>query len=54
MHLAALLGVPLLIGNEPLGVLHVGTLSRRDFTEQDAELLQIVAYRAAQAIQSRQ
>lgn len=51
--IVSLLGVPLIAAGELLGVLHVGTLSRRDFTEQDAELLQIVAYRAAQAIQFR-
>ena len=36
-----------------LGVLHVGTLTRRRFTEQDAQLLQMVADRAAMATQSR-
>ena len=34
-------------------MLHVGTLTRRRFTEQDAELLQMVADRAAMATQSR-
>ena len=45
--------MPLVAGGTVLGVLHVGTLTRRRFTEQDAELLQMVADRAAMAIQSR-
>jgi phosphoserine phosphatase RsbU/P len=48
-----LLGVPLVAEGSVLGVLHVGTLTRRRFTEQDAELLQMVADRAATAIHSR-
>jgi len=51
--IVSLLGVPLIAAGDLLGVLHVGTLYRRDFTEQDAHLLQIVADRAAQAIRSR-
>ena len=51
--IASLLGVPLVAGGTVLGVLHVGTLTRRRFTEQDAELLQMVADRAAMATQSR-
>ena len=46
-----LLGVPLLAGGEVLGVLHVGTLSPRKFTRHDIELLQLVAERAALAIE---
>jgi len=49
----SLLGVPLLAGGAVLGVLHVGTLTPRPFTEQDAQLLQMVADRAATAAQSR-
>jgi serine phosphatase RsbU (regulator of sigma subunit) len=49
----SLLGVPLVAGGRVLGVLHVGTLTRRSFVEQDARLLQIVADRAAMATQSR-
>jgi serine phosphatase RsbU (regulator of sigma subunit)/anti-sigma regulatory factor (Ser/Thr protein kinase) len=49
----SLLGVPLVAAGTAVGVLHVGTLKRRVFTDQDAELLQIVADRAALAIQSR-
>ena len=51
--IASLLGVPLLAGGAVRGVLHVGTLTPRMFTEQDAQLLQMVADRAATAAQSR-
>ena len=51
--IASLLGVPLIAAGTLLGVLHVGTLTRRRFTEQDAELLQMVADRVATATQSR-
>jgi signal transduction histidine kinase len=47
----SLLGVPLLIGNEPLGVLHVGTLRHRRFTRNDVELLRLVGDRVAIAIE---
>jgi serine phosphatase RsbU (regulator of sigma subunit)/anti-sigma regulatory factor (Ser/Thr protein kinase) len=46
----SLLGVPLLVESRVLGVLHVGTLSPREFTDADAELLQVAADRAALAI----
>ena len=48
----SLLGVPLVVEGSTLGVLHVGTLTRRRFTDHDAQLLQMVADRAALAIQS--
>lgn len=51
--IVSLLGVPLVAGGTLLGVLHVGALTRRRFTEEDAELLQIVADRAAMATESR-
>ncbi|GHF16219.1 hypothetical protein GCM10017786_57620 [Amycolatopsis deserti] len=44
-----LLGVPLLVGGEALGVLHVGSLSPREFTPEDVELLQLAADRIALA-----
>jgi signal transduction histidine kinase len=47
----SLLGVPLIVDDEVLGVLHVGTLEPRSFTEDDAELLELVAARAALAIE---
>jgi PAS domain S-box-containing protein len=49
--LKSLLGVPLLAEGEVIGVLHVGTLSRREFGEQDVQLLQLAADRAALAIE---
>jgi hypothetical protein len=48
----ALLGVPLINGGQVLGVLHVGSVSNRTFTGEDAELLQVAADRAAGAVQS--
>src|SRR5581483_1325986 len=47
----SMLGVPLLIGDESIGVLHVGTLKLRKFTSSDSELLQLVADRVALAIE---
>ncbi len=47
----SLLGAPLLVGGRVIGVVHVGTLTPRQFTEQEAELLQLVADRAALAIE---
>jgi hypothetical protein len=48
-----MLGVPLLTSDRLLGVLHVGRLERRPFTEHDVALLQVVAERVASAIQGR-
>jgi sigma-B regulation protein RsbU (phosphoserine phosphatase) len=45
-----MLGVPLLAGGAVIGVLHVGSLSDRIFGQQDAELLQLAADRAAFAL----
>jgi len=47
----SLLGAPLLVRGEALGVVHVGTLVPRKFTDADVELLQLVADRAALAIE---
>ena len=47
----SLLGVPLLVDDRVIGVLHVGTLTRREFTPEDADLLQLAADRAALAIE---
>jgi serine phosphatase RsbU (regulator of sigma subunit)/anti-sigma regulatory factor (Ser/Thr protein kinase) len=49
----SLLGVPLLVQGRVLGVLHVGTLTERVFTEHDVELLQLVAERVALALHVR-
>jgi phosphoserine phosphatase RsbU/P len=48
----SLLGVPLLAGGKVIGVLHVGSLSGRAFGQQDVELLQMAADRAALALHS--
>ena len=47
----SMLGVPLLLGGEAIGVLHVGVLRHRSFTAEDTELLQLAADRAALAIE---
>jgi sigma-B regulation protein RsbU (phosphoserine phosphatase) len=49
-----MLGVPLMSGDEVLGVLHVGSLTDRHFTHADSDLLAHVARRVAGAIQARQ
>ena len=50
----AMLGVPLLVGGEAIGVLHVGTLDQRKFDHDDLELLQLVAERVALAVERAQ
>ena len=50
-EIKSLLGAPLLIDSEAIGVVHVGTLAPRKFTQEDVELLQLVADRAALAIE---
>jgi serine phosphatase RsbU (regulator of sigma subunit)/anti-sigma regulatory factor (Ser/Thr protein kinase) len=47
----SLLGVPLLIEGTVIGVLHVGSLTPREFREGDIELLQLVAHRVALEIE---
>ena len=47
----SLLGVPLMVEGEVIGVLHVGSLTRREFKERDIELLQLVANRVALSIE---
>ena len=46
----SLLGAPLLVDGDVLGVVHVGTLTPRIFSADDAELLRVVCSRAALAI----
>jgi PAS domain S-box-containing protein len=46
----SLLGVPMIVEGRVTGVLHVGSSEGRPFTEDDARLLQLVADRAALAI----
>jgi phosphoserine phosphatase RsbU/P len=48
----SLIGAPLIADGEVIGVLHVGTLTPRKFTSQDADLLQLAADRAALAVRS--
>jgi sigma-B regulation protein RsbU (phosphoserine phosphatase) len=50
----SLLGVPILAGGDLVGVLHVGSLTRREFTADDVHLLQLVADRAGSAGQIRE
>jgi signal transduction histidine kinase len=47
----SLLGVPLLARDRVLGVLHVGTLTPRQFTAGDVQLLELVAERTALALE---
>jgi len=48
----SLMGVPLRADGTVIGVLHVGTLSRRSFSSEDVDLLQLAADRAALAVQA--
>src|SRR5262245_19507350 len=47
----SLLGVPLIVEGKAIGVLHVGTLTPRAFSEDDVALLQLAGARAAPAIE---
>lgn len=51
--LKSLLGVPLIAEGEVVGVLHVGSLGDRHFTDEDTDLLQRAGDRAALAIHAR-
>ena len=51
--IASLLGVPLIADEQLLGVLHIGTLTPRQFTSRDAARLWMVADRVALAIRSQ-
>lgn len=46
----SMLGVPLLVNNQTIGVFHIGTLRPRQFTRDDAQLLQLVGSRIASTI----
>jgi phosphoserine phosphatase RsbU/P len=48
----SLMGVPMVAGGRVIGVLHVGSLTPRQFSAEDVELLQLAADRAAAAVQS--
>jgi GAF domain-containing protein len=47
----SMLGVPLLVGENVIGVLHVGALTKRTFDSDDVELLTLVADRVALAVE---
>jgi putative methionine-R-sulfoxide reductase with GAF domain len=47
-----LMGVPLIAGGKVIGVLHIGSLTPREFTSDDVEFLQLAADRAATAVHS--
>jgi GAF domain-containing protein/anti-sigma regulatory factor (Ser/Thr protein kinase) len=47
----SLLGVPLLVQGRVIGVMHVGSLTPRQFTIDEVDLLQLAAERAALAIE---
>jgi anti-sigma regulatory factor (Ser/Thr protein kinase)/putative methionine-R-sulfoxide reductase with GAF domain len=49
--IASLLGVPLIVEGELIGVLHVGSLTPRAFGQDDLAVLQMAAARAAPAIE---
>jgi len=50
--ITSLLGVPLLVSGKAIGVMHVGSLTGRRWDEQDVQLLQLAADRAALALHS--
>lgn len=50
-RIRVLLGVPMLVHDEVVGVLHIGSFTERLFTDADIELLQLVADRLALAVQ---
>jgi GAF domain-containing protein len=52
--ISSMLGVPLVVRDRAIGVLHVGTLVPRTFTTDDVELLQLVADRVALAVERAQ
>src|SRR5256885_3906225 len=52
-RLQVMAGVPIAAGGRVLGVLHVGSRSRRRFSDSDIDLLRLVADRAGVAAQVR-
>jgi len=51
--LSAMAGVPITASGRVLGVLHVGSRTPRTFTEEDINLLRVIADRAGMAAQAR-
>ena len=52
-RLTSMAGVPMLAAGRVIGVLHVGSVAGRVFTDDDVELLRLVADRASLATQAR-
>jgi serine phosphatase RsbU (regulator of sigma subunit)/anti-sigma regulatory factor (Ser/Thr protein kinase) len=50
-RIRSLMGVPLLVEGRVIGVMHVGSLTPREFTDDERDLLQLAADRAALAIE---
>jgi phosphoserine phosphatase RsbU/P len=48
----SMMGVPMVASGRVVGVMHVGSLTGRQFNAEDARLLQLAADRAAMAVQS--
>ncbi len=48
----SMMGVPMVAGGKVIGVMHVGSLTPRQFTGYDTEFLQLAADRAGAAVQS--
>jgi phosphoserine phosphatase RsbU/P len=48
----SMMGVPMMTGDQVIGVLHVGSLTPRQFTSHETELLQLAADRATAAVRS--
>jgi anti-sigma regulatory factor (Ser/Thr protein kinase)/putative methionine-R-sulfoxide reductase with GAF domain len=49
--ISSLLGVPLIVAGDVIGVMHVGSLAPREFGQHDVAVLQLAAARAAPAIE---
>lgn len=49
-HFRSLVGVPLMVRDRVLGVIHMDTIRPHHFTEEDAHLLEMIAHRLALAI----
>jgi phosphoserine phosphatase RsbU/P len=52
--ITTLVGVPMMVGGELVGVLHIGSYTERKFGPEDVALLQLVADRAALATRAAQ
>jgi GAF domain-containing protein len=50
-HMRSLAGVPLRVRKELVGVLHVATVERRSFSDEDVQLLELVGARVASALE---